>query len=124
MRRIIIGTCAAVALAFMSGAAAAAGISRVIIVQPSDLTAYLHELDTLRGQLKKAGVVVTLRVWRARFAAAETGTVVVTEDLADLATLAKVDDLLKSNADMAATMARIAKLRKITSDSLYEIRLP
>ena len=120
MRKIIISSCAALGLAFISAAASAGGISRIIIVQPTDLPAYLHELDTLRGEFKKVGVSITLRVWRARFAAAETGTIVVTEEVADLPTLAKVEDLMKSNTDIAATMQRIAKIRKITSDSLYE----
>jgi hypothetical protein len=38
----------------------------------------------------------------------------------DLATLAKVDDAQKTNAEIAATMQRIGALRKIVSDSLYE----
>jgi hypothetical protein len=120
MRKLIICCSAILGLALLSGTASAASIQRVIIVQPTDLTAYLHEIDTLRSQYKKAGVTMTLRAWRARFAAAEAGTVVVTVEMADLATLAKLDALQTSNADIAATMGRIAKLRKIVSDSLYE----
>jgi hypothetical protein len=120
MKRTIIAVSAALALTCLAHTAAAAGLQRVIIVQPTDVAAYLKELDTLRGLFKKAGVTVTLKVWRARFAAAETGTIVVTEEVADLATLAKLDELQKSNPDVVATMARIGKVRKITSDSLYE----
>jgi hypothetical protein len=118
-KRAVLCCCAIVGLTVF-GAAHAASIQRVIIVQPTDLNAYLHEIDTLRSQFKKAGVAVTLRVWRARFAAAETGTVVVTVEMADLATLARVDALQASSADISATMGRIGKLRKIVSDSLYE----
>ena len=120
MRRLIISCCAILGLALLSGTASAGSIQRVIVVQPTDLTAYLHEVETLRSQFKKAGAAVTLRVWRARFAAAEAGTIVVTVEMADLATLAKVDTLQSSNPDIAATMGRIAKLRKIVSDSLYD----
>ena len=120
MRRMLTGILAALVLALGAHAAAAAGLQRVIIVQPTDVAAYLKEIDTLRGLFKKAGVTVTLKVWRARFAAAEAGTIVVTEEVADLATLARLDDLQKSNPDIAATMGRIGKIRKITSDSLYE----
>jgi hypothetical protein len=120
MRRAIISCCAILGLALLSGIASASSIQRVIIVQSSNLTAYVNEIDTLRSQFKKAGIAVTLRVWRARFAAAETGTIVVTIEVADLTTLAKVDALQESDPGIAATMGRIAKVRKIVSDSLYE----
>jgi hypothetical protein len=120
MRRIIISCCAILGLALLSGMASAASIQRVIIIQSTNLTAYLKEIDTLRSQFKKAGVAVTLRVWRARFAAAEAGTVVVTVEVADLVTLAKLDTLQASDPEISATMERIAKVRKIASDSRYE----
>lgn len=44
---------------------------------------------------------------------------VVSIEMADLATLATVDAAQKSNAAIAATMQRIGALRKIASDSLY-----
>jgi len=119
INRLIIGTCATLAL-MLGMSTANAAIQRVIIVQPSDLSSYLKEIDTLRGLFKKAGVTVTLRVWRATHAGNETGTIAVTEEVADMATLAKVEGLTVSNPDVAATMARIGKIRKIVSDSLYE----
>lgn len=120
MRRIIVHAVAVLGLALACHSASAAGLLRVIVVQASDLHAYLHEIDTLRGQFKKAGVAVTIRAFRARFAGSEAGAVVVSVEMADLATLAKVDNLQNSNADIVATMERIAKNRKIVSDSLYE----
>ena len=121
MRKIIVCMSAVIGLALGSASAfAAAPILRVIVVQSSDLKAYLHEIDTLRAEFKKAGVPVTLRAWRARFAGTDTGAIIVSVEMADLATLAKVDEAQKSNADIAATMQRIGGLRKIVSDSLYE----
>jgi hypothetical protein len=120
MKRAIISCCAILGLALLSAAASAASIERVIIIQPTNITAYLKEIDTLRSQYKKAGIAVTLRVWRARFAAAETGTVVVTVEVADLETLAKMETLQTSDPGISATMERIGRIRKITSDSLYE----
>lgn len=38
----------------------------------------------------------------------------------DLATLAKVDELQKSNAEIAATVQKIGTMRKIVSDSTCE----
>jgi len=119
LRRLGIAASATLALALGMSTAHAA-LQRVIIVQPTDLATYLKEIETLRGLFKKAGVTVTLKVWRARFAGNEAGTIVVTEEIADLATLAKLDALTASNADVVATLARIGKIRKIVSDSLYE----
>jgi hypothetical protein len=120
MRKILLSVLTAAGLALAVGSASAAPIARVISVQVTDLKAYAHEVDVLQGQMKKAGVAVTIRIWRARFAGAEAGTLIVAIEMPDLATLAKVDELQKSNADIAATMQKIGALRKIVSDSLYE----
>ena len=120
MRKILLGVVAAAGLAFAAGSASAAMITRVIGVQVTDLKAYAHEADVLQGQLKKAGAAVTIRIWRARFAGSDAGALIVAVEMPDLATLAKVDELQKSNAEIAATMQRIGALRKIVSDSLYE----
>ena len=120
MRKILLGVVTAAGLAFAAGSASAATIARVISVQVTDLKAYTHEVDVLQGQLKKAGAAVTIRIWRARFAGSETGTLIVAIEMPDLATLAKVDELQKSNAEIAGTMQKIGALRKIVSDSLYD----
>ena len=120
MRKILLGVVAAAGLAFAAGSTSAAPITRVIGVQVTDLKAYAHEADVLQGQLKKAGAAVTIRIWRARFAGSDAGALIVAVEMPDLATLAKVDELQKSNAEIAATMQRIGALRKIVSDSLYE----
>jgi hypothetical protein len=110
----------ALGLALFCCSANAASIARIIVVETSDLTAYLHEVDNLRAEFKKLAPTVSLRVFRARFAGPEAGTVVVAVEMPDLATLAKLDELQKSNSEVAATMGRIVKLRKIVSDSLYD----
>jgi hypothetical protein len=123
MKKLICAT-SVVLLALMCNAASAAGLSRVIIIQTTNLTAYLHEIDTLRTQYKSAGLPITIRVARARYAGAEAGTIAVVIDMPDFAALSKLDDLQKSNAGIAATMDRLGKIRKITSDSLYEVLSP
>jgi len=120
MLKPILCAWALLGVALVGGTAVAGPIDRIIVVQTTDLPGYLKEVDTLRGQFKKAGVAVTLRVYRAMFAGPEAGSIVVAVEMPDLATLAKVNELQKSNADISATMGRIAKLRKIVSDSLYE----
>ena len=119
MRKIILCMSAVIGIALWSGSAGAATM-RVIVVQSTDLKAYLHEVATLRAQFKKIGLPVTLRAWRARFAGSEAGAIVVSVEVPDLATLAKVDDAQKGNSEIAATMQRIEGLRKIASDSIYE----
>jgi hypothetical protein len=60
-------------------------------------------------------------VWRATYAGPDTGTLIVTVEVPDLATLAKIEDAVtKPGSAVGATMKRIEAIRKITSDSLYE----
>jgi hypothetical protein len=102
-------------------AASAATTLRVIAVQTADIKTYRREVETLQGDFKKEGLPVTLRVWRATYAGPDTGTIIVTVEVPDLATLAKVQDAtMKPNSAIGATMKRIEAIRKITSDSLYE----
>ncbi len=62
---------------------------------------------------------MTIRIWRARFAGSEAGTLIVAVEMPDLAALAKVDELQESNTEIAARMQKIGALRKIVSDRLY-----
>jgi hypothetical protein len=120
MKRVLLGSFMVLGLALASSAALAAPVLRVIVVDVRDVKAYLHEVDALRTQYKKANVSINLRVWRATFAGPDAGSVVVSVEVPDLATLAKVQDMQKSNTEIAATMQRIGALRHIVSDSLYE----
>jgi len=120
MRRILLGCLTTLMLAGLAGPALAGQVLRVITVEARDIKAYLHEVDQLRAQYRKANVPITLRAWRATFAGPDAGTVVVTVEMPDLATLAKVQEMQKSNPEIAATMQRISGLRHIESDSLFE----
>jgi hypothetical protein len=122
MRTSILSACAALIVGLslsLAAVAADAPALRVIVVETTDLKAYLHELDNLRAIAKKNGTPLTLRVWRARFAGSSAGAIVVSAEYPSFAALAKADDLL-GNPEYAATMQRIAGLRKIVSDSIYE----
>ena len=122
MGKLILSCLGVVGLALGSTAALSASTTlRVIAVQTSDIKTYRHEVETLQGEFKKEGLPVTLRVWRATYAGPDTGTVIVTVEVPDLATLAKTEDaVMKPNSALAAAMKRIESIRKITSDSLYE----
>jgi len=93
---------------------------RVLVVQPANLQAYVHELGVAKGILKKAGAPGTIRVWQAQFAGAEAGTVIVSIEFANLAGLAHYYEAARSNADLVAELAKLATMRKVVSDSLYQ----
>jgi hypothetical protein len=120
--KFILSVLAAMGLALVSAAALPAStVLRVIAIQTSDIKTYRHEVDTLQGEFKKEGLPVTLRVWRATYAGPDTGTIIVTVEVPDLGTLAKIEDaVMKPNSALGATMKRIEAIRKIASDSLYE----
>jgi hypothetical protein len=56
----------------------------------------------------------------ARFVGSDASAIVVSVEMPGLSTLAKVEELQRSNPETAAVIAKIAGLRKIMSDSLYE----
>ncbi len=108
-------------IASLSAVAADTAVSRVIVVQTADVPGYVHEVETLQALLKKAGVPATLRVWRASYAGSDTGSIVVTVEVPNLAGIAKVEDTIRTNPDLAAEMKKISAMRKIVSDSLYDL---
>jgi len=108
-------------IASLSAVAADTAVSRVIVVQTADVPGYVHEVETLQALLKKAGVPATLRVWRATYAGADTGSIVVIVEVPNLAGIAKVEDTIRTNPDLAAEMKKISAMRKIVSDSLYDL---
>ena len=61
-----------------------------------------------------------IRVWQATFAGDETGTVVVSIDYPDLASLAHDAEIQATSAEVQAWIAGLASMRKIVSDSLYQ----
>lgn len=122
MGKFILSVLAVMGLALVSAAALPAStVLRVIAIQTSDIKTYRHEVDTLQGEFKKEGLPVTLRVWRATYAGPDTGTIIVTVEVPDIGTLAKIEEaVMKPNSALGATMKRIEAIRKIASDSLYE----
>ena len=122
MGKLILSVLAVMGLALASTAALPAStVLRVIAIQTPDIKTYRHEVETLQGEFKKEGLPVTLRVWRATYAGPDTGTIIVTVEVPDLGTLAKIEEaVMKPNSALGATMKRIEAIRKIASDSLYE----
>jgi len=119
----------ALALAALGAVAAAAhaaepahpaAILRVLVIDTYDPKAYRRELDTLLKLERTVVPEATARVWQARYAGTETGTLVVTAELPDLAALVKLEELKRTNTEFAASLKRIQAMRHVVSDSLYE----
>jgi hypothetical protein len=105
----------------LSAVAADATVLRVIVVQTADVPGYVHEVESLQTLLKKAGQSATLRVWRATFAGADAGSIVVSVEVPNLAAIAKIDETIRTNPEVAAEMKKINAMRKIVSDSLFDL---
>ena len=108
----------------VTAAAAEPKVMRVLVVETPDLKAYRHDLDLLLTLARTVVPDVTLRVWRARFAGADTGTVVVAAEFPSLAALAAIESFGKTSAEYAAIVRRIQALHHVISDSIYEETLP
>jgi hypothetical protein len=100
--------------------AAQATVLRVVNVQTDDVGAYVKELERGQALLKKMGATAILRVWRARYAGPEAGSVVVSIEYPDLVTFANEDKKVSADADYQAWLKGLQKIRKVVSDSLYE----
>ncbi len=95
-------------------------VMRVIVVETPDVKAYRHELEKLLVLERTVVPEATIRVWRARFAGAEVGTLIVEAQVPNLAALAKIDEFGRTNGEYQASMRRLEQLRRIASDSVYE----
>jgi hypothetical protein len=93
---------------------------RVIVVKTEDASAYLRELDKGKVILKRLGVSVQTRAWRATFAGPEAGALIVSQEYPSFAAFA--DGAAKAAADpeFSQWIKSLDKLRKIASDSLYQ----
>lgn len=99
---------------------ARATVLRVVTVQPENVSAYVKELERGQAIIKKAGGSAILRIWRARYAGADAGTVVVSLEYPDLVTFANDDRKFETDADYQAWFKGLVKMRKLVSDSLYD----
>ena len=95
-------------------------VLRVIVIEAYDVKAYKKELEALLKLERAVVPEATARVWRARFAGADAGTLVVTAEMPNLAALARIDELERTSPEFAAALKRVQALRRIVSDSLYE----
>lgn len=103
-----------------SSLAADPTVLRIVAVETRDAEAYLREIEKGRAHLKRLGSAGTIRVWRARFAGPEAGTVVVSIEYPSMAALASDDEKTAGDAGFQAWLKGLDKVRKIVSDSLFQ----
>lgn len=110
---------AGVLVCLLGGAAAEAATLRVVVVQPTDVEAYVKAIEQGKALLKSKGSQGTIRVWRARYAGPEAGAVVVSIEFPNLEALAKDDAKMASDPEIKAWLQGLEKVRKVVSDSIY-----
>ena len=102
-----------------------APVLRVIVVQTDNPGAYVKEvLETGRAHLKRLESTGNLRVWKAKFAGRDAGSVVVSIEYPSLAALAADDKKAAADPALGAWVRDLDKMRKIVSDSLYSESKP
>ena len=94
-------------------------VLRVVVVKTDSPAAYAQELEKGRQIMKSLGIPATLRVWQARFAGPEAGSVVASIEYPSMAALADAETKLTANSEYQAWIKSLDKVRKIVSDSLY-----
>jgi len=97
-----------------------ATVLRVVTVQSDNLDAYVQELGRGQALIKKLGGSAILRVWHARFAGPDAGTIVISIEYPDLITFAHDEKAVTGTPEFQTWFKGLAKLRKVVSDSLYD----
>jgi len=122
MKRNIAMTFAILGVAFaLSGTAFAqkGTVLRVIVVKTDNLAGYVQELDKGRALLKTMGVQEQLRVWQAKYAGPEAGSVVVSIEFPSMSALVDFETKSSASPEFRDWLKSLDKIRKIVSDSLY-----
>jgi hypothetical protein len=115
------------AVVFASSLIASVGratVLRVVVVQTDDVAAYEQQIERGKALLKKLGSPAILRLWRARFAGEQAGSVVVSVEFPDLVAFANDDRKTSADPEYQAWLKGLGKIRKIISDSLYDELTP
>jgi hypothetical protein len=96
-----------------------ATVLRVVTVKTDNVPAYVAEIEKGKQLQKSIGLSGQTRVWQARFAGPEAGTVVVSIEYPSLAAFAADSAKADASADYQNWLKGLSKIRTIVSDSLY-----
>lgn len=116
----ILAVMSTMALGLSATAIAGSGaVLRVVTVKTDDAATYAHEIDKARGIIKRLGLSVQTRVWRATFAGPNAGTVVVSQEFSSMAAMADSMTKVMADPEYVQWLQGLDKIRTILSDSLY-----
>ena len=94
---------------------------RVVAVDTDDADAYIAELRKGKKMIAKVDPKMSMRSWRATFAGANAGTVIVAlEYPGNLSDFAVAWEKTLADKGMASWLGGLSGLRTIVSDSLYQ----
>ena len=94
-------------------------VLRVVVVKTDSPAAYAQEIEKGRQIMKSLGIPATLRVWQARFAGPEAGSVVASIEFPSMTALAESEAKLNASSEYQTWIKNLDKVRKIVSDSIY-----
>jgi hypothetical protein len=94
-------------------------VLRVVAVKTDNVAAYVQEIDRAKAIVKRLGLVVETRVWRASFAGSAAGTVIVSQEFASLAAFADAMSKVGADPEYSQLIKGLDKVRTVLSDSLY-----
>jgi hypothetical protein len=92
---------------------------RVVFVEVTDADAYVKEIERGKALMKRMESPGTIRVWKARFAGREAGSVAVAIEFPNMTELAKAEARLAADPEWMAWLKGLDKVRKVVSDSVY-----
>jgi len=120
MRKQLTGVVASVLFLMLFAGVAQATILQVVSVKTSDAAAYTHQILKMQAIMKRLGSESKVRVWQARYAGTDTGTVFVSIEYADMETFARDNAKAKADPEFQKLQAGLADLRTTLSNSLFE----
>jgi len=94
-------------------------VLRVVVVQTDNADGYVKEIEKGKAIMKRLETSGVTRVWRAKFAGPNAGSVVVSLEFPNMAAFAKDDAKIAADGEYQAWLKGLDKFRKVVSDSLY-----
>lgn len=113
---LLASLCTLFALTSVSNAA----VIRSVTVETSNVESYAKEIAVASDIMKRAGSEGVIRVWVGRYAGESAGSVVVTVEYPDMASLARDYETMRTNEEFGAWLKKLSGLRTIVSDSIYQ----
>ena len=95
-------------------------VVRILVVETDNPAAYVKEVqETGLVHMKRLGLRGNIRMWKAKFAGRDAGSMIVSIEYPSLIALAEDDRKTAADPAMRAWIRDLDKIRKIVSDSLY-----